>query len=742
MSRLVEVAFALPLDSTFTYNLPSDMADVSLGHRVLVPFQRRSLTGYVVDLPAEAGAIETKSIHAVLDESPLLTEELIELVRFMAKMYGASFGECLQTVLPAGLIRQSRRRLIRTDQEGEPKNEEERRWVERIGKSRTGLSWVTVIKREPKALKLLRSLEREGWIRVETVLETERARTPKKLKARTAIDPEKMFAARSITELSTDQTHAVAMISDALSKREPHSFLLHGITGSGKTEIYLQMTSRALEQGRNVMALVPEIALTPQFVGRFQSRFGDSIALLHSARSETERLAEWKRIRTGEVRVVIGARSAVFAPITNLGLIVLDEEHDHSYKQEDGLPYNARDLARFRSKRDGAVLLVGSATPALETYHSALSGEIDLLQLPKRVTEHNLPEVEVVDLRKEAETSGEKRLISARLREAIEDVLGRDEQAVLFLNRRGFAPFVLCPTCGEGLSCTSCSVSLAYHKSEDAYLCHYCGHSEAAGSACQSCGQAKLIPIGIGTERIEQELRYLFPDARIERMDRDAVRGKGKHEAILTRMAKRQIDILLGTQMVAKGMDFPHVSLSAVLLADQSLHLPDFRAAERTFQLLTQVVGRSGRGDRPGKAMIQAFQTEHYAIAAAAEQDYLRFFDQEIEFRKRLKYPPYGALALLELHGREEEAVRGAAIWLGREVQKILVKSKNGIEVLGPAPAPLRMIQGRTRYHLLVRSEPGGKAHAFCRWLAEEARKTVFPRGVSVRADLDPYRFL
>ncbi|HLG19364.1 MAG TPA: primosomal protein N', partial [Bdellovibrionota bacterium] len=665
MARFVEVAFPLPLDSTFTYDVPDEAGSVTVGQRVLVPFRHRSMTGYVVALPPSAGEVKTKSIEAILDDIPILTPSLMALARKMAKHYGVSLGETIQTMLPPGLIRQTRRRLAATDQEGEPTDLEARRWLARIRKSR-GLDWVATIRRNPAATRTLRKLERDGWIRIESFLRPERARV-KKRTSEAAYDA--TFVNAPPVVLSRPQTAAAERIYSALEKGQHEKFLLHGITGSGKTEIYLQAAQKALGQGKTVLALVPEISLTPQFVGRFRARFGERIAVLHSGRSESERLAEWKRIRRGEATVVVGARSAVFAPLEKIGLFVIDEEHDSSYKQEEGLLYHARELIRERSETERGILLYGSATPSLETFKAAHRGEVELLTLPHRVTGHDLPLVRIVDLRGELPRFGEKGFFSTPLREAIAQTLERDEQVVLFLNRRGFAPCVLCPSCGEHLRCSNCSVSLTYHEREKTYLCHHCGQSQPSDIPCPKCGQGKLFPLGVGTERVERELHHFFPDARIARMDRDAVKKRGKHESILRSLALRETDILIGTQMVTKGLDLAHVTLVGVLLADQSLHFPDFRAAERTFQLLTQVVGRSGRGARRGEAVIQTFQPEHYAIVAAAAQDYAEFYRQEIEYRRQLRYPPFSSMVLLELEGKEAESVRMAAEWLGRQAR-------------------------------------------------------------------------
>lgn len=737
MSRYVEIVFPLPLKSSFIYDLPPEAGAVAIGQRVLAPFRNRKVTGYIVGLPAEAGEIKTKAIEAVLDELPVLTKPLIALARRMTELYGVALGDALATMLPPGLTRESRQRVVASEKDGEPGEAEAKRWLAQIRKSR-GLDWTAFKRRDPAASKVVRFLEREGWVGIKVVLRKERARERKNVSP--AVD-ETFLSAPAVT-LSSSQRSVLGSLSAALRGNEGRHFLLHGITGSGKTEIYLQAADLALSLGKTVLALVPEISLTPQFVGRFKARLGDRVAVLHSGRSESERLTEWMRIRRGEATVVIGARSAVFAPLEKIGLIVVDEEHDASYKQEEGLPYHAKTLAADRAQAGGAVLLLGSATPSLESYEASSRGALERIELPNRVTGQDLPNVRVVDLRQEFSKYGEKGLFSGELREALAQGLERGEQAVLFLNRRGFAPLVLCPVCGESLRCPDCSVTLTYHENVKAHLCHYCDFRQPLKEICPKCGEQKFIFLGVGTERVERELRFFFPDARVDRLDRDAVSGPGGHERVLRKLARREIDVLIGTQMVTKGMDFPGVSLVGVLLADQSLHFPDFRAAEQTFQLLTQVAGRSGRGKNRGSAILQTFQPQHYSIVAAAAQDYKAFFAQEIEFRRLAHYPPFSSLVLLELSGKDESAVRMSAMWLGKQARQKARETSKDLEILGPAPAPIRKVRTKTRYHLMVRSPRGSKASAFGRWLVSQVIDPLRARKVAIRLDIDPQRFL
>lgn len=742
MSQFVEVVFPLPLDTTFTYDVPSNLKEVQIGHRVLVPFHKRKLTGYVINIPAEAGGIQTKPVQAVLDDLPLLNPDLISLAKKMSELYGASLGECIQTILPAGLTRQTRRRIFATNKIGDPEHSEEKRLLTRIRKSK-GLDWIAWVRKSPKAVPYLNSLERSGWIRVETVLRPERAKDQKKKILKKDAQAERQtFVNAPAVKLTQAQENAVAQIVQAIQNPPGQPFLLHGVTGSGKTEVYLQVTELILKAGKNVLALVPEISLTPQFLGRFRARFGNDVAVLHSALSETERLLEWKRIRRGQARVVIGARSAVFAPLEKIGLVIVDEEHDPSYKQDEGLSYHAKDLAFYRSETAHAVLLLGSATPSIETYDYAKEGKFKLLELGERVTGQPLPEVQIVDVRSLFSRYGEKGLISEDLRLAIEETLKQKEQAILFLNRRGFSPYVFCPREGECLSCPNCSVSLTFHKRTKTHLCHYCGYSSSEERFCPRCKENHLVFLGTGTERVEEEVRYLFPDVRVSRMDRDTVRKKNRHESILSDFYERKFDVLIGTQMVTKGIDFPGVALVGVLFADQSLHFPDFRSAEWTFHLLTQVIGRSGRGKRRGQAILQTFQPHHYAIESAAQQDYQGFFEKEVRFRKELRYPPFSSLTLIELKGVNQMTVKKMAQWFADQTKAKVKEQESEIEVLGPASAPLLKINRWFRYHLLIRSSQGSLAKGFSRWLVSQARKSLESKKVFLRLDVDPYRFL
>jgi primosomal protein N' (replication factor Y) len=518
-----------------------------------------------------------------------------------------------------------------------------------------------------------------------------------------------------------------AALAEIMATEGYRAFLLHGVTGSGKTEVYLQAIAAARDKGQGALVLVPEIALTPQLAARFRARFGDAVAVLHSGLADGERLAAWKRLRSGEARIALGARSAVFAPVADLGIVVVDEEHDPSFKQEEGVRYNARDVALVRAQRAGAVCILGSATPSLESYANATEGRFRLLELHGRAHARPLPAVDLVDLRTFQADEGS--LLTAPLAEALAATLAAGDQAILFLNRRGFSTFVVCVACGLAFRCPHCSVALTYHRVGERLRCHYCGHDRHVPTNCPRCKASTIRRFGVGTERVEEALRERFPAARIARLDRDTAGGRGLGR-VLMQVARREVDILVGTQMVTKGHDFPGVTLVGVLLADSALSLPDFRAAERTFQLMTQVAGRAGRGERPGRVIIQTYAPEHHAIACARTHDFRGFFAAESAERAELGYPPYGRVIAVRLDGPDEMDVRATAAALAARAAEI----GGPVEVLGPAEAPLRRLRGRARWHLWARHPDRAVLRAFVRRLVDGASDNR----VRVTVDVDP----
>jgi primosomal protein N' (replication factor Y) (superfamily II helicase) len=530
-------------------------------------------------------------------------------------------------------------------------------------------------------------------------------------------------------QLTEQQTTAVDAITAALDGGFA-PFLLHGVTGSGKTEVYLHAIGEVLARGRSAIVLVPEISLTPQLSARFRARFGDRVAVLHSGLSDRDRLGEWQRLRRGTARIALGARSAVFAPVADLGIVVVDEEHDGSFKQDEGVRYHGRDVAMVRAQRAAAVCVLGSATPSLESFAAAATGRYRLLTMADRATARPLPSVEILDLRT-YQPDGEA-MLSAPLAQAITETLAAGDQSILFLNRRGFSTFVLCRACGHAFRCPHCSVSLTYHRTADRLLCHYCGFGQRVPEQCPACKTTgKIERRGIGTEQVAAAVAARFPAARVARLDRDVASGS-KIEGLLGRMSRREIDILVGTQMVTKGHDFPGVTLVGVLCADTGLSLPDFRASERTFQLLTQVAGRAGRGDRAGRVLIQTYKPEAAAVACAARHDYRAFYEAEIGSRDELGYPPQGRLVAVRIDGPDEAAVSGTA---GRLAALATSMTRDGsVEVRGPAPAPLSRLRGRSRWQIWLRS-PDRTA---LRRVARGVTSAEIPAGVRVSVDVDP----
>ena len=534
-------------------------------------------------------------------------------------------------------------------------------------------------------------------------------------------------------QLNLDQAQSVAVLGAALREGGFHAFLLHGVTSSGKTEVYLRVIREAMDAGRGAIVLVPEISLTPQLAGRFRARFPEGVAVLHSGLNDGQRRDEWRRVRRGEVQLVVGARSALFAPVSRLGVVVVDEEHDTSFKQEEGLRYNARDLALVRGQQAGALVVLGSATPSLETSRNAERKKLVRLSLPRRATPQPLPAVEIVDLKTyRLDPDG---VLTAPLAEALTETLIAGRQAILFLNRRGFAPFVLCVACGKPMRCPDCSVSLTLHKGKNLLVCHYCGHQVRPVQRCPDCGAENMRAMGLGTERVEESLGARFPGARIGRLDRDTARGNRLHR-ILDATASGQVDILVGTQMVTKGHDFPGVTLVGVIHGDHALHMPDFRSSERTFQLLSQVAGRAGRGGEPGRVLVQTYNPDHHAIVCAQTHDYEGFYRAEMRFRRELGYPPEGHLVAVRVEAHEPEAVIAAAEGVAQAC-----RGADGVVVLGPAEAPIARLRGRTRWQLLLKGSRRADVHRAAQ-TALDYKLTSGPSGVRIIIDVDPQSML
>jgi primosomal protein N' (replication factor Y) len=551
-----------------------------------------------------------------------------------------------------------------------------------------------------------------------------------------------MFPDSKNLDLNPDQATALNEITKSIEKGINDIFLLYGVTASGKTEVYMQAIGRLLEMGKSAIVLVPEIALTPQTVFRFASRFGKRVTVLHSKMTPGERYDQWRRIRSGDADIVVGARSAIFAPLKNLGLIVIDEEHETSYKQEESPRYHTRDVAIKRAEICNAVVVLGTATPSLESFYKANRKEYRLLTLPERVDNAKMPLVEVVDMRIELMQKKNRSIFSKSLQEAIEDRLAREEQIILFLNRRGFSTFILCRECGYVAKCKNCDISLTYHSSGDAMICHHCNFREPIPALCPSCKGNYIRHFGIGTQRVEEETRKLFPEAGIERMDVDTTTRKGAYKRILEAFKEREVDILIGTQMIAKGLDFPNVTLVGVISADTSLNLPDFRAGERTFNLLTQVAGRSGRGQVSGEVVIQTYNPQHFSILSAQDQDYRSFYRQEIINREMLLYPPFTHFARIILRGLSEEATIKASDVLGSILQSYQEANFPELEIMGPAPAPLARIKNFYRWNILLKSAEPEQIKGLIKMAFAKLPSQITKGDVAVAIDMDPMSVL
>lgn len=589
-------------------------------------------------------------------------------------------------------------------------------------------------KRVGTSVSLLRTLERRGFIQIT------RART-----VRNPLSCQPVAATQPYV-LNPAQTAVFAEIQNALTQLQTAStearriLLLHGVTGSGKTEVYMQAIAPILESGKSVIVLVPEISLTPQTASRFIGRFGERVAVLHSRLSTGERYDSWHRIKKGEATIVIGPRSAVFAPVSELGLMIIDEEHSDSYKSDTAPRYHAREVAQKRSELANCALLLGSATPSLESFHRARSGAYQLLSLPTRVLDREMPEVHIVDMRAELK-GGNRTIFSALLRNAIEQRLVKREQIILFLNRRGHSTYVFCRTCGYVERCSNCSISLTFHFETKKLVCHHCGHRRDTHPACPQCSSPAIRYFGMGTEAIEQEVRKAFPAANVKRFDADSTARKNAHQQILSAFQQQEIDILIGTQMVAKGLDFPNVTLVGVIAADTALNLPDFRASEQTFSLLTQVAGRSGRAEVPGEVIIQTYMPEHYCITAAQKHDYIGFYEQEVAARSALRYPPFSHVARLLLRGKDEKSVIEAAHAVLNQLQNSQTDG-DSVEILGPAPAPLSKIEGKFRWHFLLRSETVEAISQRVQQLTAEPPPAIKSNAVESVIDIEPTSIL
>ena len=744
---IARVTLDLAVRREFDYLIPNELEqNVCDGTRVKVPFGSREILGVVTAVLSESPHSNLREIIKIVGGQALVTPPILKLVRWIAEYYCCAPEIAMKAVLPDAVRKEEegwRERLyVRAlPQHGElPKLTKRQEDLWAIIEEWRELPLQEFLRLAGTTSGTIRKLEDKGLVSIAPQI-SERDPYAKEHIMPTnplKLNDQQLVALNNIVK-SIDCLNSPENSTD--KNKGNHVFLLHGVTGSGKTEVYLQAIAHALEQGKGAIVLVPEISLTPQTVERFKARFSHGplqtlVAVLHSHLSSGERHDEWHKIRQGRARIVIGARSAVFAPVEPLGLVIVDEEHEHSYKQEEAPRYNARDLAVVRGKQEGAVVVLGSATPCMESYYNVQRKKYLLLSLTERADEKNMPIVRIVDMRNASSKGKGTSIFSPQLHEAILQRLEKKEQVMLFLNRRGWSSSLQCPECGFVAECPNCSVSLTYHRSAQKLMCHICGHIDSAPSKCpeQNCGNASIRYSGLGTEKVEAALDKNFPSARVKRMDSDTLKRKEDYRRILGDFRSGKIDILVGTQMIAKGLHFPNVTLVGIIHADLSLHIPDFRAGERTFQLLTQVAGRAGRGDVEGEVYVQSFTPFHPAIQYARRHDYIGFYDQEIEFRQELHYPPVGRVALLTLRGRSEDRVRFFADHLRKEMDLLAIQLGD-IVVAGPAPAPLLRAENFYRYQIMIRTP---RMPQLSRQLSTKFDSLKIPEDLRLIIDIDP----
>jgi primosomal protein N' (replication factor Y) len=736
-----QIVFDRPLDTAYTYAVPAELRDaIKIGQRVEAPFGKgdRATIGYCVGFTETAPPRAVKSIVRLVDAEPLLTDPLLRLTRWMAEYYLCGWGQVLQAILPAGvrsragLRRRTFVRAAKTPPDPLPRLSAKQKDVVSYLRQSGGLIDPEEIMRTiPCGNAVIEAVVAKGLaVKQLVTLEAETNSDD----AHSASDKR-----QSRIELNPDQAAAWGPIESAVREGGFKPILLYGVTGSGKTELYLRAIEQVIAQGKEALVLVPEISLTPQTIERFRGRCR-SIAVLHSHLGDAARGAHWRRVAGGQVQVVVGARSAVFAPTRELGLIVIDEEHEGTFKQESTPRYHARDVAVMRARLEDVPIILGSATPSLESWHNAERGAYQLLTLPVRVCEQPMPPVRVIDQRHEPPAKGPLRAITPPLERAINVALSAGGQVILLLNRRGFSTHLHCPACGHVVMCEHCDLPLVYHQKRNALVCHYCGFETEPAQVCPNCQKATVKYQGIGTEKLAEEVAIRFPGRKFERMDSDSMTKPGSHARVLDAFKEGKVDILVGTQMIAKGLDFPNVTLVGVVNADVGLHRPDFRAAERTFQLLAQVAGRAGRGPKGGQVLIQTFTPEHPAIALAATHDFQRFAELELGQRRPHGYPPFQRLARVIIRSREAEAAAQYAERLAGAFRITLERRAKDekplhVRLLGPAEAPVFRLNGYSRYHFQLQSPSSAQLHAVLREALASVRP---PHGVDCTVDVDP----
>lgn len=797
-SVIVDVP-AKQTDKTFDYKIPSKFKDViKPGTRVIVPFGPRKIQGFVTELKKESSFSKLREITEPLDLTPVLNEELLKLGEWLTEHTLSYKISSYQAMLPAALKAKYEKKIVLAkgaDIEGMPdllrklfKERNELKWedavmqglVQQLQKeAAAGTVEVIYQVKDRVRKKLLKhvypAVESEQLQEIKENLSAQASgqqaivdfflENPEPAEQRLILsalgvsqasvnslvkkgilkveelevyrDPysEREFARKTSLILTKEQESAISPVLSSIENEHHEVFLLYGVTGSGKTEIYLQSIQEVLNKGKEAIVLVPEIALTPQMVTRFKERFGDLVAVMHSGLSAGEKYDEWRKIQRKEVKVVVGARSAIFAPFENIGIIIIDEEHETSYKQEENPRYHARDVAIQRAKTYNCPVVLGSATPSLESFARAQKGRYTLLSLPKRMNNQALPTVEIVDMREELRT-GNRSMFSIKLFEKLKDRLEKNEQTVLFLNKRGHSSFVMCRDCGYVMNCPHCDITLTYHRYNEQMKCHYCGYEDRVPTICPECNSEHIRYFGTGTQKVEEELHKLLPEARVIRMDVDTTGRKGSHEKLLSAFQEGQADILLGTQMIAKGLDFPNITLVGVLSADTMLHLPDFRSSEKTFQLLTQVSGRAGRHQLPGEVVIQTYTPEHYSVELAGTQDYDRFYQHEMMVRKVHQYPPFYYLSLVTVSHEELMKVVSVTEKIAKFITSRL--SKEAV-VLGPVASPIPRINDRYRYQCLIKYKKEPELNNALKAILDHYQQEMGTGGLQISVDLNPY---
>lgn len=791
---------AKQINQTFDYSIPTRLENVlQPGMRVIVPFGPRKIMGFVLELTSSSSHAKLKELIDVLDLTPVLTTELLQLGQWLAEDTVSLYITAYQVMLPQVLKSHYKKELVRmTGEELDPNLEslfagrdivpyEEFTnstvryqqllkainngdiYVDYLVKSRITKKTETMIQpgvadylldeaynemsakakkqkellayfiQNPEAINKKQLLSKVG-----TSASTIKSLLDKKLLVSTKVEiyrnpyDDAAIERTAPLSLTAQQEQAIIPIKQTIADNEHDVFLLHGVTGSGKTEIYLQAIKDVIEKGEEAIVLVPEISLTPQMVHRFKGRFGSDVAVMHSALSSGEKYDEWRKIYRKEVKVVVGARSAVFAPFENLGIIIIDEEHETSYKQEDQPRYHARDVAIERGKKHHCPVILGSATPTLETYARAKKDVYKLATLSKRTNEKAMPDVDIVDMRNELH-QGNRTMFSRKLKEKIETCIAKKEQIVLLLNRRGYSTFVMCRDCGHVKECPHCDIALTYHKNSNRLKCHYCSYEEAMPEICPECSSDLIRYFGTGTQRVEEAITQLIPEARIIRMDVDTTRRKGAHEKLLGQFGNGEADILLGTQMIAKGLDFENVTLVGVLTADSMLHLPDFRSSEKTFQLLTQVSGRAGRHELPGEVIVQTYTPDHYSIELASQYNFADFYLKEMAMRKTFQYPPYVFLALITVsHPNQVKVVQTTQ----KIVQSLLHSVKEETVILGPTPSPMARIKDRYRYQCMIKYRNEPNLRNIVRNIIDQFEADIRKDDLLISVDMQPYQMM